>query len=224
MKKISIVIIASVSVFINGCKKEVIEQCTCTNAPTPSSLNTNYHFPKTIGSYWIYENDNMDSTYNITSVAGIDSVFIKNDTVINGKTYFIKRINTLSGTYNYTNTFLKTITRDSSGYDVAPSGAFIKTDDFTNILSVKTITDPPPYTIVSRMANKDSVVVVPAGSFKTVNYFSKASMQDPNYSGNRIKYNYCIIANNVGVIYQTSSWYNSSSKLGIRLLRYHIAN
>ena len=223
MNKISIFIaVLSASFLISSCKKKDAEptSCTCSNSTSASM----YHFPLTIGSYWIYESDNMDSTYNVTSVAGIDSVFIANDTMISGKQYFEKKLICLSGSSFYINTLgFPSISKDSAGYMVSPSGTFIKVDDFTDILNVK-VSTVPPFTVVSKMANKDSTVTVPAGTFQTINYLGKVTIMDPAYVGNRIKYNYDIMVNNIGVIYKTSGFYASPTNIGIRLLRYHIAS
>jgi hypothetical protein len=225
MKK-NLLLIASIGVLkIVGCKKENIEAPVCNNI-TSSPTAQSYQFPITIGSYWIYENFTMDSTNMITSTTSIDSVFIPYDTLINGKEYARKKIVNLSnnnsiptmeiflGSYVYA--------RDSAGYIVNPQGKFIKHDDFNNILSFSVITNPP-HTIVARMTHKDSLVTVPVGSFTTINYQQTVTIQASSYSGNRTKYNNQIMADNIGVIYQDLSFYNSPTKLGIRLLRYHIA-
>lgn len=212
------------TIFATSCKKDKDVGPIVNN--NPSTTSNTYSFPLTIGSYWIYESVNMDSSYNITSTQGIDSVFIAKDTIVNGSHYFQKRIiNVNSGSSYAINYFIDTlkVVRDSAGYIVDQFGKYIKHDDFTNILNTSTYSQPQ-YTIVSRMTNKDSAVTVPAGTFTSINYQSKLSIQEPIYVGNRTKYSNDIMANNVGVILQTACYFQSPTKLGIQLLRYHIAN
>lgn len=164
----------------------------------------------------------MDSSYNILSTFSTDSIYISNDTVINGKTYFVRKSVTLSGAGMLSGMLYLEPVRDSAGYTVSVNGSFIRHDDFTNILDVYTSTTPP-YTAIYRMAHKDSLVTVPAGSFSTIDYLHKVTFQDPSYVGNRVKYNHTIMANNIGIVYKSIRYSLGWNQIGLRLLRYHIA-
>lgn len=220
MKQLALTIIAA-ALILTGCKKEKdAEPLSSTIPPTASSGM--YQFPVSIGSYWVYEAVDLDSNYTVLSISSTDSSYIANDTMIGGIQYFVKKNINLSGTTSFLSSELTGIIRDSAGYIVNQLGQFIKHDDFTNILSTYTSTTPP-YTLISRMAHEDSVVNCPAGSFNTINYLGKVTITDTAFTGNPIKYNNHIMADSVGLIYKTVSFYNAPNKVGIRLLRYHIA-
>jgi hypothetical protein len=218
MKKIAITLL-SVSAIIAGCKKENEPEPVHTCPTDPPS--DKYTFKQSIGSYWIYESVNLDSNYNSLSSYSIDSVYIPRDTMINGKQYFIKESVTLSGSGMTPGMLYLAPVRDSAGYIVYVNGSYIKHDDFTNILNVYSSTIPP-YTSIYRMAYKDSVVTVPAGTFSTIDYLQQITFQDPAYTGNRIKYNHTIMANGIGTVFKSMRFYMGSNQLGLRLLRYHI--
>lgn len=227
MRKNVVVTIACACILgIISCKKETVEPPVCTNVNTSPPASDQYRIPVTVGSYWIYESISMDSTNTVTSISSIDSVFIPYDTIVNGKQYSRKMSVNMSGIPSITmNMFLgnNIYVRDSAGYIVNFYGKFIRHDDFTNILASQVLVSPP-YSLISRMVHKDSLVTVPAGSFTTINYQENVTILEPSYPGNRIKYNNCIMADNIGIVYEDWCFYSSPSKIGVRLLRYHIAN
>lgn len=218
MKKISILLLLAATTFYS-CKKEKIE--TVENPISPGYSSNMYHFPISIGDYWIYESITLDSNYNVLSTSGIDSVYIARDTAINGKTYFIKeRTSIVSGGYDF---IIPTgIERDSSGYHVNQYGGYLKHDDFTNVLNSYTNTGPPAYTRVAKMADKDSIVTIPAGTFKTINLKDKISFTDPLWTGQRIKYNNMLLAETAGMIFRNVHFASGTTSIGIRLIRYHV--
>lgn len=218
MKK-AVIVFLSVSTLLAGCKKE--------NEPEPAHTcptdppDDKYTFKQSIGSYWIYESVNLDSSYNLISSYSVDSVYIPRDTMINGKKYFIRESVTLSGSGPSPGMINLSPVRDSAGYIVSVNGYYIRHDDFTNILDAYTVTTPP-YASTSRMAYKDSLVTVPAGTFSTIDYLQEITILDPAYPYNRRKYNHTIMANGIGTIYKTMRFYMGFNQLGVRLVRYHI--
>jgi hypothetical protein len=222
MKTTITTILAAVLLF-SSCKKEKDPQPeTCPNVPTGGSSDM-YHFPLTIGSYWIYQEINLDSSFNVTATTGLDSVYISHDTTINGKQYFVKERISLSG--GGTSYFFApaSFVRDSAGYQVDPNGKYIRHDDFTNILSAYSNISPP-YSSTTRMAHKDSSVTVPAGPFTTIDCLNHVLILDPAYPYNRNRYSHNIMANNVGVIFANTCFYSSPNlMIGVQLARYHIA-
>jgi hypothetical protein len=231
MKKNVIVISVFTTLVASSCKKEKDLEPVVSETTAPSANPNMYHFPLTIGSYWIYEDITVDSNNVIISHRGLDSVFVEKDTIINGKQYFKKKIVALNPTGYYVGWFFENnlISRDSSGYIVNPTGKFIKHDDFTHILDIFNYNESgAAFTTTNRMAHKDSLVTVPAGTFPTINYLAKITIPDSINAKFHITYCDHILANNIGLIYKTISFYSSMTALdnrksGIRLIRYHIA-
>lgn len=207
-----------------SCKKDSIIVTSNSLSPTSSS----YAFPLSIGSYWIYEVIAVDSSENIISATGsFDSLYVSGDTIINLKTYYIikaaKTTFPFSGVNSIVTSTLTNIARDSSGYIVDTSGKFIEHDNFGNVLY--TLTQSPPDSLyrIGYMANEDSIVTVPAGTFTTINYQEKITVFDASYMHGIPKYCNQIMVDSVGIIYKSIPYASVFSKTAIRLIRYNIA-
>jgi len=139
----------------SACKKEKPEIPLGQCSPAPNFQ------PMTIGSYWIYEQFNVDTNGIRTSLNRLDSVFIEKDTLINGNIYAkFKRI-----PLNHNNLLWHDYWRDSSGYIVNSLGYIMSSNIFTtDTLSFRDYPNELHYTY---MEGKDSIVSVEAGNFQT---------------------------------------------------------
>ena len=110
MKKILAFTLLSLAIL--SCKKDKM-------APTPQPVNSYTHV-STVGSYWVYDWYDVDSTGNETLLATNwkDTIRIVGDTTINGEVfqhYEGKEFNQFTEYYR----------RDSSGYVVSPNGGIV---------------------------------------------------------------------------------------------------
>lgn len=98
------------SLFILSCKKDKLE-------PTPPPVNSYTHV-NTVGSYWVYDWYDVDSTGNETlwATGWKDTIRIVEDTTINGKVFQHYQGKQL-------NQFIEYFQRDSSGYVINADGS-----------------------------------------------------------------------------------------------------
>lgn len=181
--------------------------------------STMYHLPITDGSYWIYQQEQTDSDGVITNYGPVDSVYVDGDTVIGAYTY--KKIRTVTSTPN---TFFApeplVFYRDSAGYLVDQSGAFIEHDNFTDTLEYRNYSG-----VVDAwyfMRHRDSSVTVPAGTFNTIDYEGHLYATIPNYPLPIPRYTHELYADNVGKIAEVTFYLSNPGYIQRRLIRYHI--
>ncbi len=94
-----------------ACKKETLEEKPKTVTPPP--VQSTAYFPKTIGSYWIYETEATSPEGTLFSIR-FDSVWVAGDTLIKGRNF---TRHASSGT-----NWLGGYFADSSNYIIEPSG------------------------------------------------------------------------------------------------------
>lgn len=173
MKRIMIVALSAFLVI--GCAKEKIETVNCEVTELQSGQDIEYIFPKTIGSYWVYNWYQIDSLGVETQMSHIDSTIITGDSIINGHLFTIYEESFFG---NFTTKFK----RDSSGYIINQFGdveySYL---DFDNPLSINYTN--PDYNLVSKMVDRlDTPIEVPAGVFQTI----EAQLQITNVDGSTI--------------------------------------
>lgn len=99
---------------IVACKKEKIAE-----QPTPDNGGNAFEVPSTVGSYWIYHWDVIDSNGVVTPQSYIDTIRVIGDTMINNHLYAV-----YEGT-KFGNNKMQWYERDSSGYIVNSLGSII---------------------------------------------------------------------------------------------------
>lgn len=201
-----------------SCKKEE-EAAPATNPGNNTSSTPFYHFTLTDGSYWIYQEEQMDSTGAITSTGGTDSVYVAGDTVIGANTYK-KIVSVQDGGAHYLPNQPIIMQCDSAGYLVDETGAYIQHDNFTDTLSYKDFSG-----LIDGwyfMRHPDSTVTVPAGTFQTIDYEGHHYATDPNYPHPSPRFTHTLFANGTGKILETNYFYSQAGYMQRRLLRYHI--
>lgn len=140
---------------------------SCKKDPPEEIINTvgsvKEYFPLTPGSYWIYQQYKKDiGTGDFVASNILDSVYVYQDTVINGNTFTILRA---SGNLLFPHSL---ILRDSGDYLIDESGSiFLSSSNFTDTLY--SYANSFVYTAY-KMDDKDSVITTPAGTFPTINY------------------------------------------------------
>ncbi len=143
---ITITIIGSIA----ACNKSKLE------TKNPSMLNFKP------GSYWIYQQYQTDLNGVTIPTQVFDSCYVGADTLINN----VKYHNILSTKYApYANLFF----RDSMGYLIDQDGEQIYSPSFNGMTKAKFIIsgNDTISKLSTQMFNKDRLVVVPAGIFKT---------------------------------------------------------
>ena len=223
MKKNLIILLLLAGTFIlTRCKKDPAIITPSLLSPTSSM----YYFPLTVGSYWIYQAIEVDSSENILGSNYLDSLYISGDTIINLKTYAILKSTNISNPFSGTSMITKElakIVRDSSGYIVDTLGDYIKHDDFSSVLNTMNENTPISFIKTGYMTNQGALVTVPAGTFTTINYQEKVIRFDSTYMYGIPKYSNHIMADSVGVVYKSITYSSTFNKSAIRLVRYHIA-
>ena len=167
-----------------------------------------------VGSYWIYDWYKIDTLGNETPMNKTDSIYVSKDTVINEKTYRLSKGTRLGG-IPYTS-----IVRDSSNYIVNHEGNILfSATNFSDTLYSDSISDI--VFISYKMADKDSIISVPAGSFETYNYQGTVI---PLFSGYQwgIRYLNNRYAKGIGQLSSSLFYYTQPENMEKRLVRYHI--
>ncbi|MGL4597292.1 MAG: hypothetical protein ACRCYO_07190 [Bacteroidia bacterium] len=212
-----VVLAASSSIAFFACKKE--ETTADVPAPDQQPQSTMYNLPLTAGSYWIYASEKTDSLGNIITPSGIDSIFVGGDSTIGSITYKKVCGIHISGTQHMLLYPLQLL-RDSAGYHVDETGAFIQHDNFTDTIGYYGF--PNYLDVWYFMRNPDSLVTVPAGTFTTINYEGDMYSADPNYPFVTPRHTNLLFANNVGKIFHRLFYTSQPGYVQHRLLRYHI--
>lgn len=210
MKKFFLFISLTSVAFVSCKKDKDAEPEAPVTATTPTS-----GMPFTTGSYWIYEKINIDTNGVETSAGGaLDSVYISNDSVINGKTYSV-----FVG--SYVNPASLNFRRDSLGYIVDESGRIqYASTNFTDTLS--TFTVPGYYDAYYMMNQPASPLTVPAGTFNVKDFRGTVTATYSGYTGTNPRYIHYYYSDGVGQVKQVQFFVNAQDYIGWRLVRYYI--
>ncbi len=205
---------------IVSCKKESVVALCPEGSPAPTTY-VNYAMLDS-GNYWIYERYSLDSAGNETPSGITDSIYVKDDTIISGQTYFIL-VKPAYPSSGFTTNFL----RDSLHYIVDFQGRIhFSSEDFTTILKSGVVYGAPPdtvYTYEYRMVEKDLPDTVPSGIYITSNFRNSIVIYPPYETTHNPRFLNQRYAQGVGIVSETINFF-----VGIpmheerRLLRYHL--
>lgn len=172
MKK-SILIIAVVFAVFTSCKKEKVE----TETPVVAETVLDY-FPLVEGNYWVYEQSRADSNgTEIPSTWLPDSQVVKNDTVINGKTYhIIHEYNRYGSSYVYTKYY-----RDSADCIVSETGKIVFSIKPGFLYSEALLPDSAVYINYS-IVTQTTDITVPLGTFDCIDMKGEFFREIDNFS------------------------------------------
>ena len=218
MRKLFYLGLGLMTVYFTSCQKDGAE-------PEPDIQKAHNYFPLEIGNYWIYSNYEIDTLGNEKDMNKKDSVIISRDTTIRGNQYYI--LEGLKFPNNVSHWSIIDILRDSSGYLVDDKGGIkFSATNFKDTLYtfVQLNNEDTLYTLTYKMEKSNSLVTVPAGEFKALNFkgtvftpFTIKGIKNPRYIDN-------YYAENVGKIFQTYFYMSSQKTFEKRLIRYKIEN
>lgn len=187
---------------MSSCKKD--EPAT----PNDSEASPMY-VPMNIGDYWIYENFQVDTLGNDSSLNKFDSVYISNDTLIDGLTYFVFK-GTHYPMHQNANSILQ-IVRESDGDLLNTSGTklFSSTNSNDTLDARYQISNSDTlYYWFNKMALQTVQVTVPEGTYNCLDMQQTLVMYlNQNPMSPRIFHNYYSV--NKGLV-SSSLFYLSS--------------
>lgn len=194
--------------FIASCTTDDTSINTGVTDPT-----TKEYYPLTVGSYWVYDVYEADTSLTKLTLVETDSVVVIKDTVINGSTYVLVRRSFFGDTFF----------RDSSGIIVQGDGIPVMsiTSGIT-LLNTYTIPQDTAYTISLRMAMGDSLITVPAGQFQAKIAIGSVDSKESVAGWMKHRTFHAAFARNVGCIFQQMMWLGSGGGFEFRLRRYSI--
>lgn len=199
MKAANKLVLLTIVVFVTiSCKKKNQQVVNNYNIYQSESPYQKTVLPISKGSYWIYDIEVVDITNLSKKLIEQDSIVVETDSLINGRIYnVVKKYITLGsptfqGAYNQEGFY-----RDSSGYNVTPTGAYFDQNDFESIKIVQTLGG----TLESKLLHA-GVYSGKAGEFKnTINYSFKFEPINLSYTGVRYMNNYFV--SGIGLIEST---------------------
>jgi len=184
-----------------------------TQAPIINSPGSNIsdYTKLTVGNYWIYEILNVDTLGNAT-LEGIDSCYVKSDSIFNGNTYAIMvTAAPFSGI---------TLERDSSNFLVDQHGTILFAyGDFNTTIYKDSVPDlgSTMYSVSSIASN----VAVPMGTFTCFDYkgtFINA-IDEP---WGHVRYSHSYYSLNVGMVESIYFYFDAVGTLQYKLIRSHV--
>lgn len=186
------------------------------------------YYPLNIGNYWVYGHDWDGMSGSGYDYLTIDSIFIQNDTIINGFTYFV--IERAPNLFNEDWSIVDNV-RDSLGYIVNCKGDILfSSTNFTDILftEVTLLGSDTFYVATYQMEEPDYNIKVPAGSFRVLNYKGTVIENDNIFPPwvelfNKVKNNY--YAMGIGKVqdsYLLAGGQGEARIMHRKLLRYNI--
>ena len=215
---------------LSSCKKDTAKEPEMEpELPVSPTTFPNYSNLR-VGNYWIYQRFEIDGSGNETPLALIDSCFIEKDTIINGNKYY-KYVSPNFGMGASPYTIAANVSefyRDSLSYLITNYGRVeFSSADFTTIFQSSYMVNPPSDTICRlehKMADQNSNVTTPLGTFLTSNYKGTYYMY-PSFTipGQAVRTRSTKYSEGVGKV--TQEWYffvGLSTKWERRLIRYHL--
>lgn len=213
MKK-SILIISIGIIFFTSCRKEDSTSTT----PITTQETVNDYFPLNTGNYWVYKQTSLDSSGNIIpNTWGNDSIVVKNDTVINNKTYHTIIEYNFLGSPNPHNHFY----RDSLNYIVDNNGAIVFSINpgfvYKQVFSY--LSDTIAYVNYS-FVNQTTSITVPLGTYNCVDLKGEIFRKNDNFTNVHLSHNY--YCKNIGSVKKVLRFVESLGFIELELLSYHV--
>lgn len=170
-----------------------------------------------VGNYWIYDWYEINtSTGSVTALNKRDSIWIEKDTIINGRTCFIRKGGLLGS-----KTIRKSVLFDSlnSIYSF-PDREMRLTRDESIISTVFFGSEDNPLAIGYYSIDNTKVPIeVPAGNFASINFRGRIEPQQPDYPYG-VRYNDNFYTDNIGLTKLRTYNYSSPNDVEMRLVRY----
>jgi len=200
--------------FLSCHKKDNTDPAPVTPATTPSVTD---YFPMTSGSYWVYKQTEYDSSGNIMPQTFTnDTVIVKNDTIINSKTYhtFVE-YNFVGQTTPFSRYF-----KDSADCIVDNHGKVIFSIKTPGLI-YKELLSPDTIAYVNYYYNSGPTgISVPLGTYNCGDYRGELFRKMDNFSKAYLNHKYCCI--HIGLIERTAMYVGGLNKFYFDLVAYHI--
>ncbi len=218
MKKCALIIGLGTSLFffISCSKKE-----STTTVPTKpaSTLSVADYFPLKTGNYWVYKTTECDSNGNIMPVVyKNDSLVVKNDTVINGKTY-----HTIIE-YNYMNapTSFVDCYADSADCIINNYGSIVFSIKNTSGIIYTQLLSPDTIAYVNySFISSPTSIIVPVGTYSCEDYKGAVYRKSDNFNRAYLTHHY--YSDNIGLVKRTAFFLsNPLNIINFDLLSYHV--
>ena len=198
----------TVTSMIYSCKKEKEKE----PEPIISTQSVSDYFPMTSGSYWVYKQSEYDTSGNLLNRNwNNDSIVVKNDTVINSKTY-----HTL---VHYNSWGYSSYLKDSADCIVDQHGR-IAFSIHTSGLVYHEIITPDTLAYVNYYCNGTPAdVTVPMGTFSCLDYRGEVFIKDNFNKAYFIHRYHC---KKIGIVKRIDMFLGSLTQIHADLVSYHI--
>ncbi len=216
-KSLLFILLATGIIYLSSCrKKEVL----ITKA---EEIKSSDYLPLKEGNYWIYKQFERDTNGVVTSLNITDSVYVVGESLINGRICIVVCNPDRYAIYADTMSFYRF---DNEKLLDGLSQVIMSVTDFQSVLQQKTFISGPD-TLASmtlRMADKDAIISVKAGTFSTINARTTwKQYKNPCINRTLFPDDDILYALNVGIVYQKMSTSCYSNKIRYReLVRYHV--
>ena len=181
-------------------------------SPTPNNESVLDYYPLEVGNLWIYELYEADSSLDFISRNRFDSVYIKNDTIINGVNYKER----------YSTMFHKTtLLRDSSEYIINSNGnKLFTTNKNKELLYRQFYLNDSSFVFEWGVDKIDSTCTIPLGEYsaKYIKGVLKTyNADDKNYGERKL---FTAYSKDIGPILIRQSFVHANIYLERRLIKY----
>lgn len=213
MKK-SILIISIGIIIFTSCRKEDSNPIT----PTNQQKSVLDYFPLNTGNYWVYKQSEYDSLGNIRPhTYANDSIVVKNDTIINNKTYHTIIEYNFLGSPNSHNHYY----RDSANYIVDNNGNIILsvTPGFIHKQVIAFNLDTISYVNYS-FIDQTTSITVPLGTYNCVDVRGEIFRKTDNFSIAHLTHNYYY--KNIGSVKKVLRFVESLGFIELELVNYNV--
>lgn len=211
MKK-SVLIVGLMAILFASCKKDDPEQLV----PTPTQESVLDYFPLENGNYWVFEQALYDSSGNVFPQTYLnDSIVVKNDTIINNKTYHIVEEYNFAGSSTMRTNFY----RDSADCIVNNEGSIVFSIN-PDFVEMQLLT-PDSFAYVNySFDDQITSITVPTGSYNCTDFRGELFRKEDNFSVSYPLHNY--YCKNIGPIKKTRLFVSNLSYYELELVDYHV--
>jgi hypothetical protein len=216
MKKCAIVIGLGISLLIViSCNKKKSDLSGSDTIKTTVAVSD--YFPLNTGNYWVYKTTQYDSSGNlIQQTFKNDSVVVKNDTVINSKTYHtVIEYNFLGSTTPNTQFY-----KDSADCVIDNNGEIIFSINSAAIIYSKILSPDTVAYVNYSYINTPITISVPIGTYNCVDFKGDVFRKIDNFDKAYSTHNY--YSKNIGTIKKIELFVNSLYKINLELQLFYV--
>jgi hypothetical protein len=216
----NVLLILGSLLIIYSCKKDEIQK--------DPPIGASDYLPMNIGNYWVYQQYEIEDSFQDIPSPIYDSIIITKDTLIHNTNYYkfdhyqCYLINNSIQTHNEGPLYY----RDSLKYLVSSKGQiFFSENNFSDTLLTKVELNKKDtiYRITYKAERSESRLTVPAGSYYELINFKGTVNCNPKYSKTKnSRFTDTYYAAGVGEIFRSAIFLQGTNKLEKKLLRYKL--